>query len=85
MNESTSQVTLYPKSILLKYGRHLHSCELVKQSFSGNTDYYPSCTCGFSEAVDCALCNKKGFVVNLTMPNGSVFTGHCPDCSGTGE
>lgn len=67
------------KEALRKYGRHLSSCELVKQPFSGRTDSYWSCTCGFSEALDCQLCEKKGYVVNLPVQNGYI-TGHCPEC-----
>lgn len=64
---------------LRKYGRHLRSCELVLQPYLGSTNSYWSCDCGFSEALDCQLCKKKGYVVNLPVQNGYI-TGHCPEC-----
>jgi hypothetical protein len=68
------------KENLQRYGRHLPGCELVKQPYLGSTDTHWSCDCGFSEALDCQLCEKKGYVVNLPMPKGGFYTGHCPDC-----
>ncbi len=68
------------KADLRKYGRHLRSCELVMQPYLGSTDSFWSCTCGFSEAFGCELCDKKGYVVNLPMPKGGFITGFCPDC-----
>lgn len=68
------------KETLRKYGRHLRSCELVEQPYSDTTDSYWSCTCGFSEALGCQLCEKKGYVVNLPIPKGGYYTGHCPEC-----
>ena len=68
------------KENLLKYGKHLRFCELVRQPFTGRTDSHWSCTCGFSEALGCELCDKKGYVVNLKMPKGGFLTGNCPDC-----
>jgi len=65
---------------LRKYGRHLPSCELVRQPFFGSTDSYLSCDCGFSEVLGCELCNKKGYVVSLKKPKGGFFTGPCPNC-----
>lgn len=65
---------------LRKYGKHLRSCELVKQPFLSGTNSNWSCTCGFSEAMNCELCGKKGYVVSLPMPKGGYLTGHCPEC-----
>ena len=62
---------------LSKYGRHLRSCELVQQPF---TDSHYECTCGFSEALDCEMCNRKGYVVNLKMTKGGFYTGYCFVC-----
>lgn len=68
------------KEDLLKYGKHLSSCELVQQPYLGSTDSYWSCGCGFSEAMNCGVCGKKGYVINLPNPKGGFYTGHCPDC-----
>ncbi len=68
------------KEILRKYGRHLRRCELVKQPYLSNTDASRSCNCGFSEALNCELCEKKGYIIGLPMPKGGFYTGHCPDC-----
>ena len=65
---------------LRRYGRHLRSCELVRQPFSGSTDNRWSCDCGFSEVLGCELCGKKGYIINLPMPKGGFMTGHCPEC-----
>lgn len=66
--------------LLLKYGRHLRFCELSRQPDLSFANSQWSCTCGFSEAVNCKLCNKKGYVVNLPMLGGGFLTGHCPEC-----
>lgn len=65
---------------LLKYGRHLRSCELVLQPFSGSTDSHWSCNCGFSKALDCGLCDSQGYVINLELSKGGYLTGFCPAC-----
>ena len=65
---------------LRKYGRHLRFCELVRQPYLGDNYSHWTCTCGFSEALGCELCGKKGYVVNLPMPKGGFMTGHCPEC-----
>ena len=65
---------------LKKYGRHLKSCELVRMPVLSGTDDFWKCTCGFSTALGCKICNGEGYVVEKSLPEGGFYTGHCPEC-----
>ena len=67
------------KRNLQKYGRHLKSCELVKQPFLGSTERHWRCNCDFSKALNCGVCNQEGYVIELKI-RGGYLTGHCPNC-----
>jgi hypothetical protein len=73
---------------LKKYGRHLKSCELVRQPIISSTDRFWECTCGFSLVLGCKVCNGKGYVVSLNLADyagkyhadSGFISGNCPEC-----
>jgi len=67
------------KKSLDKYGQHLRNCELEKQPRLTSTDSHWKCTCGYSKARNCQMCNGIGYVVDEKIAAG-FYTGHCPEC-----